>query len=86
MERPKTTDVSVSLVFFLIEFDKKMNYLFQRSFVFRKRAQTPPIYVRQQDLAKQLDAQIKWKQDEERSEKQDKNFVERLEQIQLAEA
>ncbi|CAF4632566.1 unnamed protein product [Rotaria sp. Silwood1] len=57
-----------------------------RSFVFRKRAQTPPTYIRQQDLAKQLDAQIKWKHDEEHAEKQDKNFVERLEQIQLAEA
>ncbi len=44
------------------------------------------MYIRQQDLAKQLDAQIKWKQEEERAEKQDKNFVERLEQIQLAEA
>jgi hypothetical protein len=44
------------------------------------------VYIRQQDLAKQLDAQIKWKQEEERAEKQDKNFVERLEQIQLAEA
>ncbi|CAF0813889.1 unnamed protein product [Rotaria sordida] len=57
-----------------------------RSFVFRKRIQTPPTYIRQQDLAKQLDAQIKWKHDEEHAEKQDKNFVERLEQIQLAEA
>lgn len=42
--------------------------------------------MRQQDLAKQLETQIKWKQDEERIERQDKNFVERLEQIQLAEA
>ncbi|CAF4291481.1 unnamed protein product [Rotaria socialis] len=57
-----------------------------RSFVFRKRVQTPPTYVRQQDLAKQLEAQIKWKHDEDHAEKQDKNFVERLEQIQLAEA
>jgi hypothetical protein len=44
------------------------------------------MYVRQQDLAKQLDAQIKWKHDEERAEKQDKNFIERFEQMQLAEA
>ncbi|UJR36130.1 hypothetical protein I4U23_028864 [Adineta vaga] len=57
-----------------------------RSFVFRKRVQTPPTYVRQQDLAKQLDAQIKWKQDEERAERQDKHFTERFEQLQLAEA
>lgn len=57
-----------------------------RSYVFRKRAQTPPTYVRQQDLARQLDAQIKWKNDEQKAEKQDKDFVERIEQIQLAEA
>ena len=42
--------------------------------------------MRQQDLAKQLDAQIKWKQDEERAERQDKHFTERFEQLQLAEA
>jgi hypothetical protein len=29
---------------------------------------------------------MKWKQDEQRSEKQDKDFIERLEQIQLAES
>ena len=58
----------------------------QRSFVFRKRTHTPPAYVRQQDLAKQLEAQMKWKTDEQRAEKQDKDFVERIEQIQLAEA
>lgn len=58
----------------------------QRSYVFRKRVQTPPAYVRQQDLARQLEAQIKWRNEEENAEKQEKNFVERLEQIQLAEA
>ncbi|CAF1042699.1 unnamed protein product [Adineta steineri] len=57
-----------------------------RSFVFRKRVPTPPAYVRQQDLAKQLDAQIKWKQDEDRAERHDKNLSERFEQMQLAEA
>jgi len=83
MERPKTSDASVSLIYF----DRKTKiFLFQRSFVFRKRVQTPPTYIRQQDLAKQLDAQIRWKEDEERAEKQDKDFVERMEQIQLAEA
>ncbi|CAF0727510.1 unnamed protein product [Didymodactylos carnosus] len=56
-----------------------------RSFVFRKRAKTPPTYIRQQDLANHLEAQIKWKQQEETSRKQDKDFIERLEQIQLAE-
>ena len=60
--------------------------MMQRSFVFRKRVQTPPVYLRQQDLAKQLEAQIKWKQDEQRAERQEKDFVERVEQIQLAEA
>ena len=58
----------------------------QRSFVFRKRVQTPPVHLRQQDLAKHLEAQIKWKQDEQRAEKHEKDFVERVEQIQLAEA
>jgi hypothetical protein len=83
MERPTTAgDVVVSLIYF----NTKMKSSFQRSFVFRKRIQTPPTYIRQQDLAKQLDAQIRWKQDEERTEKQEKDFVERLEQIQLAEA
>ncbi|CAF1282917.1 unnamed protein product, partial [Didymodactylos carnosus] len=56
-----------------------------RSFVFRKRAKTPPTYIRQQDLANHLEAQIKWKQQEETSRKQDKDFIERMEQIQLAE-
>ena len=82
MERPSTSDVPVSL----ISVNTKLKSSFKRSFVFRKRVQTPPTYIRQQDLAKQLDAQIQWKQDEERAERQEKNFVERLEQIQLAEA
>ncbi len=82
MERPRTSEVAVSLT----SFNTKIKSSFQRSFVFRKRVQTPPTYIRQQDLAKQLDAQIQWKQDEERAERQEKNFVERLEQIQLAEA
>ena len=59
---------------------------FQRSVIFRKRAKTPPSYLRQQDFARQLEAQIKSKQDEQRSEKRDKDFIERLEQIQLAES
>lgn len=60
--------------------------LFQRSVVFRKRAKTPPSYLRQHDFARQLEAQIKSKQEEQRSEKRDKDFIERLEQIQLAES
>ena len=84
MERPKTSDVPVNYFGFFLPISSIFNL--QRSYVFRKRAQTPPVYVRQQDLAKQLEAQIKWKQDEERAEKQEKNFVERLEQIQLAES
>lgn len=57
-----------------------------RSIIFRKRAKTPPSYLRQQEFARQLETQIKSKHDEQRSEKLDKDFVERLEQIQLAES
>ena len=47
---------------------------------------TPPSYLRQLDLARQLEAQIKSKHDEQSSERQDRGFMERLEQIQLAES
>ncbi|CAF2896121.1 unnamed protein product [Rotaria sp. Silwood2] len=57
-----------------------------RSIIFRKRVKTPPGYIRQKDFAKQLETQIKLKQDEQHSEKRDKDFIERLEQIQLAES
>ncbi|CAF1938956.1 unnamed protein product [Rotaria magnacalcarata] len=57
-----------------------------RSIIFRKRVKTPPGYLRQKDLAQQLESQIKSKQEEEHSEKVDKEFAERLEQIQLAES
>lgn len=57
-----------------------------RSIIFRKRIQTPPSYIRRHDLARQLEAQIKWRTDEQRAERNDKDFSERLEQIQLAES
>jgi hypothetical protein len=84
MERPQTTDIPVSLS--SLENSYSHFCAFQRSIIFRKRAKTPPSYLRQQDFARQLEMQIKSKHDEQRSEKMDKDFIERLEQIQLAES
>jgi hypothetical protein len=58
----------------------------QRSFIFRKRVRTPPIYLRKKELAGHLEAQMQWKRDEQRGQREEKDFIERIEQIHLAES
>lgn len=83
-ERAQTSEIPVRL----FEFERFRNevFLFQRSIIFRRRVRTPPTFIRQQDFSKQLEAQIKAKKDEQRAEREDRDFVERLEQIQLAQS
>ncbi|CAF1656507.1 unnamed protein product, partial [Adineta ricciae] len=66
--------------------DRSQELEIPRSIIFRKRLRTPPSYLKQQDFARQIEAQIKWRQEEQQTEKLDKDFSERLEQIQLAES
>ncbi|UJR09964.1 hypothetical protein I4U23_014188 [Adineta vaga] len=68
------------------KFDRSQELEIPRSIIFRKRLRTPPSYLKQQDFARQIEAQMKWRHEEQRAEKLDKDFTERLEQIQLAES
>ncbi|CAF1372537.1 unnamed protein product [Adineta steineri] len=65
--------------------DRTQELEIPRSIIFRKRLRTPPTYIKQHDFARQIEAQIKTRQEERYAEKSDKDFSERLEQIQLAE-
>jgi hypothetical protein len=56
-----------------------------RSFIFRKRCKTPPKYMRQQDLAASLSQQIEHKTNELNHFKQENDYIEKMEQMQLAE-
>jgi hypothetical protein len=56
-----------------------------RSFIFRKRCKTPPKYIRQLDLAASLDQQIEEKANELNHFKQENDYIEKMEQMQLAE-
>lgn len=56
-----------------------------RSFVFRKRVKTPPKMYRQQELGSYLSMQIDSKNKEVNLAKQELDYIEKMEQLQLAE-
>lgn len=58
---------------------------FNRSYLFRQRAFTPPHYIRQSEYSQDLDNQVNEKNRRFLQEKSDQDFLERLEQVQLAE-
>jgi hypothetical protein len=53
--------------------------------VFRKRCKTPPKFVKQQELGESLKKQIDTKNKEFLQYKQDLDYLERMEQLKLAE-
>ncbi len=59
--------------------------LFQRSFVFRKRCRTPPKSFKQQELNEFLKLQMEQRQNENQLNKQEATYLERMEQMKLAE-
>ncbi|XP_067890067.1 coiled-coil domain-containing protein 81-like isoform X2 [Heterodontus francisci] len=58
---------------------------FYNGYIFQKRLSTPPIFLKQQQYARCLDEQIQEKKQRENRKKQDEEFLDRLEQVQLAE-
>ncbi|XP_064628540.1 coiled-coil domain-containing protein 81-like isoform X2 [Lineus longissimus] len=72
-EAVKTKKVSRDL-------DFHPSYVFQRT-----RPLTPPRYVKQNEMFKDLAKQVNSKQDRREKQRSDEHFLERLEQVQLAE-
>ncbi|XP_070568959.1 coiled-coil domain-containing protein 81-like [Ptychodera flava] len=58
---------------------------FHRSYVFQHRPLTPPRFLKQDDLANELAKQVETKVAQNTKRKHDQEFLERLEQVQLAE-
>ncbi|XP_072178987.1 coiled-coil domain-containing protein 81-like isoform X1 [Diadema setosum] len=58
---------------------------FHRSYIFQNRARTPPRFLRQEEYAGHLAGQVEAKAAEKVKRRQDTDFLERLEQVQLAE-
>ncbi|XP_067424751.1 coiled-coil domain-containing protein 81 isoform X2 [Emydura macquarii macquarii] len=58
---------------------------FHKSFVFVKRQPSPPPYIKQEEYSQELLKQMDEKREKETKLKQDKELMDRLEQVQLAE-
>lgn len=58
---------------------------FYRSFIFQHRPLTPPRTIKQQDLSSELGKQVELKETNKKKMQADESFLERLEQVQLAE-
>ncbi|XP_078493292.1 coiled-coil domain-containing protein 81 isoform X1 [Ciona intestinalis] len=58
---------------------------FVKSYVFQNRPLTPLRFYKQEEYSKALESQVKMKYGRENREKHDREFQERLEQVQLAE-
>nr|CAB3228716.1 coiled-coil domain-containing protein 81 [Phallusia mammillata] len=58
---------------------------FVKSYVFQNRPLTPLRFYKQEEYSKALEGQVKLRKSRDRSEKHDREFQERLEQVQLAE-
>uniref|UniRef100_UPI00398EF607 coiled-coil domain-containing protein 81-like n=1 Tax=Pristiophorus japonicus TaxID=55135 RepID=UPI00398EF607 len=58
---------------------------FYNGYIFQKRLLTPPVFLKQQQYAECLNKQMKEKRQRENRKKQDEEFLDRLEQVQLAE-
>lgn len=58
---------------------------FHPSYIFQKRPLTPPRFIKQEKYSGQLAEQVSKKDDAEQKCKSDEAFLERLEQVQLAE-
>ena len=62
-----------------------MLLLKQRSFVFRKRVRTPPKMLKQLELSEFLEKQIENKAKQNHVLKQEQDYIEKIEQLKLAE-
>ncbi|XP_022082027.1 coiled-coil domain-containing protein 81-like isoform X2 [Acanthaster planci] len=58
---------------------------FHRSYIFQRRCLTPPRHIKQEEYADQLAEQVEAKATNKIGRKHDQEFLERLEQVQLAE-
>ncbi|XP_069495838.1 coiled-coil domain-containing protein 81 [Ambystoma mexicanum] len=58
---------------------------FQKSFLLLKRPLTPPAFLKQEKYLKSLNKEMELKRNKEAKVKQDKELLDRLEQVQLAE-
>lgn len=58
---------------------------FYPSYVFQKRPLTPPRFAKQRKYLNELDEQVTQKEDSQQKHRSDEEFLERLEQVQLAE-
>lgn len=58
---------------------------FSRSYLFQNRPLTPPRYIKQDEYGRELGGQVLTKQEKLRKLKKEQEFLERLEQVQLAE-
>ncbi|XP_069060092.1 coiled-coil domain-containing protein 81 isoform X2 [Pleurodeles waltl] len=58
---------------------------FQNSYIFLKRPLTPPAFLKQEKYLKVLNKDVEWRKNKEAKMKQDKEILDRLEQVQLAE-
>ncbi|XP_013385182.1 coiled-coil domain-containing protein 81 [Lingula anatina] len=56
-----------------------------RAYIFNKRPLTPPRFIKQNELSRDLEKQVDHKDVTKRKRKADEDFLERLEQVQLAE-
>ncbi|XP_030851180.1 coiled-coil domain-containing protein 81-like [Strongylocentrotus purpuratus] len=64
---------------------KERSTEFNRSYVFQNRARTPPRFLKQEEYATDLGSQVEAKAVDKIKRRQDTDFLERLEQVQLAE-
>lgn len=58
---------------------------FHRSYIFQRRPLTPPRIFKQEEYSKDLGQQVDQKEDTKKKRQADEDFLERLEQVQLAE-
>lgn len=58
---------------------------FHRSFIFQRRPQTPPRFIKQTEYSGDLAKQVEHKENTNAKRRSDEEFLERLEQVQLAE-
>lgn len=58
---------------------------FHRSYIFQRRPLTPPRIYKQEEYSKDLGQQVELKEDSKKKKRADEEFLERLEQVQLAE-
>ncbi|XP_060682935.1 coiled-coil domain-containing protein 81-like [Hemiscyllium ocellatum] len=56
-----------------------------KGYIFQNRLLTPPVFLKQQQYARCLTEQIQEKKQREEKKRQDEEFMDRLEQVQLAE-